>query len=139
VTSPFWRDSFEQRRCLVPASSFCEPNGDVKPATWHWFALKGDHPRPLFAFPGVWRPRPAQEAGPNVDLEVYAFLTTLPNELVGTINHERMPVLLTGDDQFETWLKGTPAEALALAQRYPAQQMRIVQEGADKEDLLTAA
>jgi putative SOS response-associated peptidase YedK len=35
------------RRCLVPASSFCEPNGDVKPATWHWFSLN--------AFPGIWR------------------------------------------------------------------------------------
>ena len=54
-TSAFWRDSFEQRRCLVPASSFCEPNGEVKPATWHWFAIKGAEERPLFAFPGIWR------------------------------------------------------------------------------------
>jgi len=35
LTSSFWKSSFEERRCLVPASSFCEPNGDVKPATWH--------------------------------------------------------------------------------------------------------
>jgi putative SOS response-associated peptidase YedK len=34
LASRFWRSSFEQRRCLVPATSFCEPNGDVKPATW---------------------------------------------------------------------------------------------------------
>ena len=27
-TNPFWRDSFKQRRCLVPAGAFCEPNGD---------------------------------------------------------------------------------------------------------------
>ena len=54
VASPFWRDSFEQRRCLVPASSFCEPKGE-RPATWHWFALTGEEPRPLFAFPGLWR------------------------------------------------------------------------------------
>ena len=52
--SGFWRDSFEQRRCLVPASSFCEPDGG-KPSRWHWFALKGDDERPLFAFAGVWR------------------------------------------------------------------------------------
>jgi putative SOS response-associated peptidase YedK len=24
-TNLFWRDSFQKRRCLVPASSFCEP------------------------------------------------------------------------------------------------------------------
>ena len=41
-TNPFWRDSFKQRRCLVPAGAFCEPNGDVKPATWHWFSINGD-------------------------------------------------------------------------------------------------
>jgi len=32
LESRFWRGSFEERRCLVPATSFCEPNGDVKPA-----------------------------------------------------------------------------------------------------------
>src|SRR6185436_11163149 len=31
LESRFWRGSFEERRCLLPASSFCEPNGDVKP------------------------------------------------------------------------------------------------------------
>jgi putative SOS response-associated peptidase YedK len=45
LTSKFWRGSFDARRCLVPASSFCEPNSKVKPATWHWFALAGDEPR----------------------------------------------------------------------------------------------
>jgi SOS response associated peptidase (SRAP) len=55
LESRFWRNSFEERRCLVPASSFCEPNGDVKPATWHWFGLRGSDERPLFAFPGIWR------------------------------------------------------------------------------------
>jgi putative SOS response-associated peptidase YedK len=29
LTSKFWRPSFEARRCLVPASSYCEPNGDT--------------------------------------------------------------------------------------------------------------
>ena len=140
-TNPFWRDSFRQRRCLVPASSFCEPNGDVKPATWHWFALKGDDPRPLFAFPGIWRSYkgPMKKDGPNVDIETYSFLTTTPNPLVATINHERMPVLLTREDEFETWLRGSVYEAMTLAREYPAEQMQIVQEGLDKEDLLRAA
>jgi putative SOS response-associated peptidase YedK len=140
-TNPFWRDSFRQRRCLVPASSFCEPNGDVKPATWHWFAIKGDDTRPLFAFPGIWRTYqgPVKKDGPNVDIETYSFLTTTPNPLVAKINHERMPVLLTREEDFDTWLQGSPDEAMALAREYPADQMRIVQEGFDKEDLLLAA
>jgi putative SOS response-associated peptidase YedK len=51
LKSSFWKSSFEQRRYLVPASSFCEPNGDVKLATWHWFSITGNEPRPLFTFP----------------------------------------------------------------------------------------
>lgn len=140
-TSAFWRDSFERRRCLVPASSFCEPNGDVKPATWNWFAIKGNEPRPLFAFPGIWRRYrgPVKRDGPNVDIETYSFLTTTPNALVATVNHERMPVLLTREEEFETWLRGTADEAFALAREYSAGQMRLVQEGFDKEDLLKTA
>jgi len=140
LKSAFWRSSFEERRCLVPATSFCEPNGDVRPATWHWFSIKGPEPRPLFAFPGIWRryKGPMKKDGPSVDMETYAFLTTTPNSLVATINHERMPVLLTRQEQFGTWLRGSADEALALAREYPAEQMWIVQEGLDKEDLLAA-
>jgi putative SOS response-associated peptidase YedK len=139
LTSRFWRSSFEERRCLVPASSFCEPNGDVKPATWHWFALKGGE-RPLFAFPGIWRhyKGPMKKGGPDVEIDTYSFLTTTPNSLVATINHERMPVLLTTEDQFATWLDGTPDEALRLVREYPPEKMRIVQEGFGKQDLVAA-
>jgi putative SOS response-associated peptidase YedK len=134
--SRFWRSSFEERRCLVPASSFCEPNGDVKPATWHWFAIAGKDPRPLFAFPGIWRrySGPLKKDGPVVDIETYSFLTTTPNPLVATINHERMPVLLTREQEFSTWLEGPPGEAMALAREFPPGQMRIVREGAEKKD-----
>jgi putative SOS response-associated peptidase YedK len=136
LKNSFWKSSFEERRCLVPASSFCEPNGDVKPATWHWFSLRGTDERPLFAFPGIWRryKGPMKKDGPNVDIETYAFLTTTPNSLVATINHERMPALLTREEEFDTWLRGSPAEAMGLACEYPPDQMRIVQEGAFKED-----
>ena len=129
LTSRFWKRSFEERRCLVPATSFCEPNGDVKPATWHWFSLKGTDPRPLFAFPGIWRKYngPVKREGPNVDIETYSFLTTTPNSLVGTINHERMPVLLTHEEEFDIWLRGSAEDAFALAGEYPPEKMRIVQ------------
>jgi putative SOS response-associated peptidase YedK len=54
VGSKFWKKSFEERRCLVPATAFCEPD-EGKPACWHWFALKGNKERQLFAFAGIYR------------------------------------------------------------------------------------
>jgi putative SOS response-associated peptidase YedK len=140
LTSRFWRSSFEERRCLVPATSFCEPNGDVKPATWHWFSLTGSEARPLFAFPGLWRKYQGsmKKDGPKVEIETYAFLTTTPNSLVATVNHERMPVLLTRAEEFDTWLHAPPDEAFKLVREHPAERMRIVQEGFFKEDRAAA-
>jgi putative SOS response-associated peptidase YedK len=136
LASSFWKDSFEKRRCLVPASSFCEPD-EGKPANWHWFALTGNEERPPFAFPGIWRrwTGPVKKDGPNVDVEVFSFMTTLPNALTVSINHERMPVLLTEEQEFETWLSGTPDEAFGLIRSYPPEKMRIVQSGLEKRDL----
>jgi putative SOS response-associated peptidase YedK len=41
-------------------------------------------------------------------------MTTLPNALTSTINHERSLVLLTEEAQFATWLTGTPEQAMGL-------------------------
>jgi putative SOS response-associated peptidase YedK len=76
--------------------------------------------------------------GPNVDIKTYSFLTTTPNLLVATINHERMPVLLTRETEFDIWLRAPTDEAMALAREYPPELMRIAQEGSDKQDLLAA-
>lgn len=139
LTSRFWKPSFDARRCLVPASSYCEPDNG-KPAKWHWFAVNGENDRELFAFPGIWQRwhGPIKKDGPNVELDVYAFMTTEPNDLTVSINHERMPVLLSSDEAFEMWLSGTPAEASALAQSFDPAKMRIVQSGFEKQDLLAA-
>jgi len=45
-------------------------------------------------------------------------------------------VLLTEEQEFETWLSGSPAEAFGLVRSFDPDRMRIVQEGFDKEDLL---
>jgi putative SOS response-associated peptidase YedK len=126
----------------VPASSFCEPNGDVKPASWNWFALADpEEPRPLFAFAGIWRRHqgPIKKDGPSVTLDVFSFMTTTPNELVATINHERMPVLLATPDDHEMWLNGRVEEALTLVKPFPTDGMRIVQTGCDKRNWLDGA
>ena len=139
IGSHFWRDSFAERRCLVPATAFCEPD-EGTPARWHWFALKGNE-RPLFAFAGIYRQwtGPIKKDGPNVDIEVFSFMTTLPNALTRTINHERSPVLLTKEHEFATWLSGTTEEALGLIQTSDPDAMQIVQSGFDKKDLAAAA
>lgn len=138
----FWRNSIERRRCLIPASSYCEPHGSKKPAEWNWLTIRqGEEKRPLFAFPGAWmRYRgPVKKDGPEVEQEVYAFLTTEPNRLiVDNIDHDRMPVLLNEEAEFETWLSGTTEEALKLVKSYAADDMRIVQAGKEKKDLLAA-
>jgi putative SOS response-associated peptidase YedK len=140
VQTKFWKDSFEKRRCLVPATALCEPD-EGKPARWHWFSLKPAEQRPLFAFPGIYRQwkGPIKKDGPNVDLEVFSFLTTLPNALTETINHERSPVLLTEEKQFSTWLNGSPEEAFGLIRTSDPARMEIVQSGSEKKDLLAAA
>jgi putative SOS response-associated peptidase YedK len=126
----FWKDSFEKRRCLVPATAFCEPD----------FTLKGDDERPLFAFPGIYRQwkGPIKKDGSNVDIEVFSFMTTLPNAITATINHERSPVILTEEEQFVTWLQGSSQDAFSLITTSDPERMLIVQSGLNKKDLLAA-
>ena len=50
----------------------------------------------LSRIPGIYRrwKGPIKKAGPNVTLKSCSFMTTLPNTLTSTINHERSPVPL---------------------------------------------
>ncbi len=130
-SSPFWRSSFESRRCLVPASSFCEPKGR-SPATYHWFALKGDEPRPPFAFAGIWRRWKGLYRGETAELDLYAIITTKPNALVRPIHPDRMPVILP-PEAYGTWLTGAPDEAAALLAPFPAERMEIVRSGPEEK------
>lgn len=137
IDSRFWNASFRGRRCLIPATSFAEPKGK-RPATWHWFAL--DKKRPLFAFAGIWRAYsgPLKKDCEKVDIDTYSIMTTKPNKLVAQVHPQRMPVILTEADEYETWLNGTPVEARTLVRSYPADKMEIVQSGAERKDLMTA-
>lgn len=134
LQSPFWRSSFEQRRCLVPVTAFSEPKGR-RPAIWHWFAL-GESRRP-FAFAGIWRNYrgPIRKDHDAVDVDVFAFLTTTPNSLVATIHPSRMPVMLVGEAAHTAWLDGTIGDACRQIATYPAVGMAIVQSDEQRADL----
>ena len=102
------------------------------------FSINGDDARPVFAFPGVDTLQgPLKKNGDSVEQEVFAFMTTEPNELTASINHERMPVSL--HRQLQTWLSGSADEAFKLARSYAAEQMRIVQSGSERKDMREAA
>lgn len=131
TTSPFWKSSFAARRCLVPATSFAEPKGR-KPAIWHWFGMKGDLPRPPFAFAGIWRTWHGPYKGETRHLEVFAILTTTPNDIVRPIHPNRMPVILA-ETQYDTWLQASPEDAIELAKPFPAANMHIVHKGETKD------
>ena len=92
----FFRASFKDRRCLVPANFFYE-----------WLKLKEDKipylirptDQDLFAFAGLYDVVKDAEGKPFV---TFAIITTEPNEIVAKI-HNRMPVILTKIEE-EEWL-----------------------------------
>ena len=67
-----------------------------------------------------------RKCGESVEQDVFSFMTTTPNALVATINHQRMPVLLTTEADFATWLGGSPEEAFALDRSSPLAEGGVV-------------
>lgn len=122
LESPFWRSMLRQpaQRCLVPFSSFAEPEPGGGRAEI-WFEMAG---APGGAFAGIWR------ASPEGD--VFAFLTCEPNPLVAPVHPKAMPVILQPAD-YQSWLDG--ADAAALAQPYPSQLMTIASRPPEVGDL----
>ncbi len=131
VKSPYWRGWLKAEwRCLVPATSFCEWT-DSRPKVPHWFAL--DESRPLFAFAGIWRLWTGERKGETGEHPLFAFLTTEANEAVRSIHSKAMPVLLTGEDEWDTWLTVPSVTAMALQKPLPDGALRVVASG-EKSD-----
>ncbi len=89
---PSFKLSFEQRRCIVPATGFFEwRKSDRQP--YFIKAKKG-----IFAFAGLY------DIWKNAEQEIYSFsiITTRANDSMAEI-HERMPAILNESD-FELWL-----------------------------------
>jgi putative SOS response-associated peptidase YedK len=74
------------------------PNGSRPPV---WFAL--DKSRPLAFFAGLWtRGTSVRKVGEGETTnDLFAFLTTEPNAIVGPIHPKAMPVILTRFDEIE--------------------------------------
>jgi putative SOS response-associated peptidase YedK len=123
--SPFWRESFDRRRCLIPGTAFCEAKGK-SPATYYWFGIKGDEEKTPFAFAGIWRNFKGRYRDELVEIETYSMVTTTPNAVVSPIHPDRMPAILEEGDH-DTWLGGSPDDAFATIKPYPAERMQIIE------------
>jgi putative SOS response-associated peptidase YedK len=126
LNSSYWRAwTNPEHRCLAPVTSFVEYT-DTSPKIAHWFALAPE--RPLFFFAGLWRPWRGVRGKEDGEHNLFAILTTAPNELVAPVHAKAMPVMLTAAE-IDVWLNAPAEDALALAKPFPAAAMRIVLSG----------
>ncbi|MBB6304692.1 putative SOS response-associated peptidase YedK [Rhizobium leucaenae] len=113
-----------ENRCVVPFTRFAEPDhgsrvegGRVPNA---WFAANED--QPLMFFAGIWVPqwrsvRKVKEGEITIDL--YGFLTTDANRVVGEIHEKAMPVILRNVEEIELWMTASWEEAKRLQRPMP--------------------
>ena len=112
---PAFRDSFRERRCLVPSNGFYEWSKTEHGKQPYYVRVLGGK---LFAFAGLWD-RWRDSSG---DVrETFTIITTEPNELLRPV-HNRMPVILAPQD-YDRWLASDPADLTTLLRPYPSEQM----------------
>ena len=96
-TNAHWRPWLgPANRCLVPFTSFAEPDQDHERTRQAiWFAL--DDSRPVAFFAGIWTPHACVRMKSKgwEEIEAYGFLTTDSAEPVKTYHAKAMPVILT--------------------------------------------
>lgn len=92
---PSFSESFQRRRCLIPADGFYEWQRSGKIAQPYYFQMKDESP---FAFAGIWE----EWQGDGKVIASCAIITTTANELLASI-HDRMPVILRPESQ-DWWL-----------------------------------
>jgi putative SOS response-associated peptidase YedK len=107
VTKFTWKRLAEtpQARCLIPLTSFAEPEGPKGAKTRTWITIKD---QPIAAWGGLWRE--SDEWGP-----VYSGVMTDCNEAIRPL-HDRMPVLLHAHE-FDQWLHGSFEDIVAFQNR----------------------
>jgi putative SOS response-associated peptidase YedK len=135
--SPHWRGWLKsENRCVVPWTSFCEYAQTKPKKTPTWFAF--DEARPLAVFAGIWtmwHGTRGTKANPiEGEHQLFGFLTTEPNDVVGTIHPKAMPVILTTEAEIEQWMTTPVEEAPKLQLPLPDGTLKIVASGERKDE-----
>jgi putative SOS response-associated peptidase YedK len=108
LEKPAFRESFRNRRCLIPADGFYEWKKTGKGKQPFHFEMKDDS---LFAFAGIWD---CWKSPTGPLLEPCSILTTAPNEFLADV-HDRMPVILPRR-HYNAWLTAPTSEAERLSE-----------------------
>jgi putative SOS response-associated peptidase YedK len=66
--------------------------------------------------------------------QLFGFLTTEANDVVGAIHPKAMPVILTKQDELEQWMTAPAEDALKLQRPLPDGALKIVATGERKDD-----
>jgi putative SOS response-associated peptidase YedK len=136
TASPHWRRWLAPDcRCVVPFTSFSEsealPDGRKPPI---WFALARD--RPLAFFAGIcvrgWTSVRKVKEGETTN-DIFGFLTTEPNAVVGTYHPKAMPVILTTQEEIDIWMMAPALEALQLQRPLADDALVVVARGAKQD------
>jgi putative SOS response-associated peptidase YedK len=114
---PSFSESFQRRRCLIPADGFYEWRRAGRASQPYYFQMRDEAP---FMFAGIWD----QWGHDRLSILSCAIVTTTANELLATV-HDRMPVILR-PESYEAWLacETTAAELKYLLTPFPAEQMK---------------
>jgi putative SOS response-associated peptidase YedK len=111
---PAFRNAFQRRRCLIPASGFYEWQGRGK-GRKQPFAIRPGSAE-LVAFAGLWETWVGNDGS---EIDTAAIVTTDCNDFLRPI-HDRMPAVLDSED-FDAWLSphADPEEAHSLLRPAP--------------------
>jgi putative SOS response-associated peptidase YedK len=106
-----------KNRCLVPMTSFSEPDQVGGSRKFQWFAL--DEGRPLAFFAGVWTPYACVRKVKTgwEEIEAYGFMTTDARQPVLTFHDKAQPVILTSPAEWDLWLSDAPWPEVKHLQR----------------------
>lgn len=140
TSSPHWRRWLgPANRCVVPFTSFAEPNPAAKVPGGRtqnvWFARSPE--RSVMFFAGLWTTwRGVKKVRDGErDYELFGFLTCEPNAVVAPIHKKAMPVILTEPDEIDLWLSAPWNEAEHLQRPMSDDMLTIVEPPQDRSSV----
>jgi putative SOS response-associated peptidase YedK len=81
----------------------------------------------------AWHPRYKSKPGRG-EHQLFGFLTTDANDVVGAVHPKAMPVILTTPAEIEQWMTAPAEEALKLQRPLPDGTLKVVATAGERQD-----